>query len=58
MPFLKAHGHYLNNDHAPFCLIEKFINSSWHWDPGYYFSNKYLKILPSEKKSKRSPVGG
>jgi hypothetical protein len=29
--------------------------SSWHWDPGYYFSNKYLRNLPSKKQGKRSP---
>ncbi|WCR58886.1 MAG: hypothetical protein PG978_000300 [Wolbachia endosymbiont of Ctenocephalides felis wCfeF] len=30
--------------------------SARHWDLGYYFSYKYLRNLPDEKKSKRSPV--
>ncbi|MGL9703014.1 MAG: hypothetical protein ACR5K3_04885 [Wolbachia sp.] len=32
--------------------------SSWHWDSGRYFSHKYLRNLPSEKKAKEAPVGG
>ncbi|NUX01306.1 hypothetical protein GO685_02110 [Wolbachia endosymbiont of Madathamugadia hiepei] len=38
---------------APFCHP-----SSWHWDSGYYFSNKYLRNLPSKEKKQKKPRGG
>ncbi|MDR3131618.1 MAG: hypothetical protein LBU02_00750 [Rickettsiales bacterium] len=45
----------------PFFVIQVVFSchsSARHWDPGYYFSNKYLRNLPNEKKRQKKPRGG